>query len=62
VYLDEPDSFDIDLARYLDASSEDLRSAAATWLGRDRAISLAVVPQGRADLAPPDAEPVRGVA
>jgi zinc protease len=62
VYRGQPDSFDADLARYLDASGEDLRAAAGTWLNRTRAISLAVVPQGRADLAPKGAEPVLGVA
>jgi len=61
VYRRSPDSFDSDLSRYLSATSEDLRTSAASALRRDRAISLAVVPKGHPELAPAGAEPVTGV-
>ncbi|MCC7008622.1 MAG: insulinase family protein [Acidobacteria bacterium] len=57
VYCDSPDGFAQDLARYVDASADDLRSAAA-WLRPDRAITLSVVPAGRPDLAASGSEPV----
>ena len=47
VYLDTPDSFDADLARYLDATPGTLRQSVASWLDRSRAVALAVVPQGQ---------------
>jgi zinc protease len=59
VYRQQPDSFDMDLARYLNATSGDIRDAIGTWLDPRRAVALAVVPNGRPDLAFPGAEPVR---
>jgi zinc protease len=61
-YRGDPDSFDADLARYVGASAADLRDAAAAWLGRDRAVALGVVPEGRLDLALTAAEPPIGRA
>jgi len=52
VYRGAPDSFDVDLARYIDATATDLRDAAARWLEPRRMTVLGVVPAGRADLAP----------
>jgi zinc protease len=49
VYRDAPDSFQIDLDRYLQASAGTLRSSVGQWLGRDKAVALAVVPHGSAD-------------
>jgi zinc protease len=46
VYLDEPDSFDTDLARYMDATPATLRQAVADWLTPEHAVALAVVPKG----------------
>jgi zinc protease len=51
VYLDAPDSFDVDLRRYLDASAGDLRDAVGRSLTRSDAVVLAVVPEGRRDLS-----------
>jgi zinc protease len=48
VYLDAPDSFDADLARYLEASPLTLRESASQWLRREHAIALGVVPIGSA--------------
>jgi zinc protease len=63
VYRGIPDSFDADLARYVDASADDLRRAASTWLTPDPAVALAVVPRDRLDLALAGAEqPLGGVA
>lgn len=62
VYRRSPDSFDADLARYVAASGEGLRDAAARWLTSDAAVSLAVVPHGRRDLADADAALVEAVA
>ncbi len=59
VYRCEPDSFEIDLARYLGATSGDIRNAIGAWLDRGRATALAVVPNGRPDLAFTGAEPVQ---
>lgn len=46
VYLDEPDSFDTDLARYMNATPATLRQAVADWLTPEHAVALAVVPKG----------------
>ncbi|MEO7191306.1 MAG: pitrilysin family protein [Vicinamibacterales bacterium] len=55
VHRQAPDSFDADLGRYLGATRETLRDAAARWLVPSRAAVLGVVPLGRADGALPDA-------
>jgi len=63
VYRGMPDSFDIDLARYVNASAEEHSRTARTWLRRDRGVALAVVPEGRTDLALSGAEaPLERVA
>ena len=46
IYKSNPDSFEVDLDRYLQATRESLRAAVAEWLGRPAAVTLAVVPQG----------------
>jgi zinc protease len=46
VYLDAPDSFDTDLARYLDATPATLRQNVGDWLDKKHAVALAVVPRG----------------
>jgi zinc protease len=58
VYAQTPDGFDADLRRYLDASANDMRRAAGRWLGPEHAVVLAVVPEGRRDLAVTDAADV----
>jgi zinc protease len=63
VYLKHPDSFDADLNRYLAVTLEGLRTAAGGLFDRSRAVALAVVPEGRRDLALADsAEPVWSVS
>jgi zinc protease len=57
VYRGMPDSFDLDLARYVNATADDLGRASRTWLDPERAVALAVVPDGRTDLALSGAEP-----
>jgi zinc protease len=56
VFLGSPGFFDRDLARYTQATTDDLRRAAVRWLGPDRVL-LSVVPRGRLDLALPGSEP-----
>ena len=51
-----PDFFEEDLARYRALSPRDLSDAALTYLGADRVV-LSVVPEGRPELAAPDATP-----
>ena len=51
VYRGEPDGFDADLARYLDASVDSVRAAVARWLDPARAVALSVVPVGKTSLA-----------
>ncbi|MEZ5317876.1 MAG: pitrilysin family protein [Vicinamibacterales bacterium] len=58
VYTGSPDYFDQDLARYVGASGEDLRAAAARWLDPDRVVELSVVPAGRPELALEGSVPV----
>ena len=54
VYRDAPDSFDVDRARYMQASADDLRESAAAWLNRRAGVTLGVVPLGRGEWAPSD--------
>jgi zinc protease len=61
IYQGEPDGFDRDLNRYLSASGPELASTAALWLGRERAVSLGVVPDGHRDLGLSEAEPAMGL-
>jgi zinc protease len=58
VYRNAPDSFEMDLSRYLSATEASVQAAAARWLDPHHAVSLAVVPVGRRDLAHAGAEPV----
>jgi len=58
VYRRDPDGFDADLARYLDATVESVRSAVADWIDPGRAIALSVVPKGQTALALAGSEPV----
>jgi zinc protease len=51
VYRGEPDGFDADLARYLEASVDSIREAVGRWLDPDRAVALSVVPVGKTSLA-----------
>ena len=45
VYQGEPDGFDADLARYLNATQESVRAAFGEWIDPDRATELRVIPQ-----------------
>ena len=56
IYRGAPDSFAVDLARYVEASAGDLRDAARRWLDPEAAVVLGVVPSGHVDLAPAGAE------
>jgi zinc protease len=56
IYRGAPDSFAVDLARYVGATAGDLRETAGRWLDPSRAVVLGVVPAGRPDLAPAGAE------
>jgi zinc protease len=56
IYRGAPDSFAMDLARYVEASAGDLRDAARRWLDPDAAVVLGVVPSGHVDLAPAGSE------
>jgi zinc protease len=58
IYRHEPDSFQMDLDRYLSATGDSMRAAAGQWLSRDRATTLAVVPVGHDVRTLPDAERV----
>jgi zinc protease len=51
VYLGRPDSFDRDLARYVNAGAGDLQRVVADWLDPSRAVVLSVVPRGRREQA-----------
>jgi len=57
MFLGEPGYFAADLARYLDATPDTVKAAAAR-LRLDQRVILSVVPQGRLDLALPDSLPV----
>ena len=61
IYRHDPDYFDADLQRYLNASREGLRRATERWIDPDRALALSVVPPGAADQALADSTPVEGV-
>ena len=52
----------MDLARYLEAGADDLSRTVGTWLGRDKVVALAVVPEGRHDLALTGSESIAGVS
>ncbi len=56
VYRGVPDSFDIDLQRYLSADAAALQSSVTTWLDPARAVALSVVPHGQGDLALPGSQ------
>ncbi len=51
VYLGQPDSFDTDLARYVDATSESVQAALQKWIDPAEAAVLSVVPAGKSELA-----------
>jgi zinc protease len=61
VYRGDPDYFEADLWRYLAATREGLRDAAARWLDPGRAVALSVVPRGAAAQALPGSMPAEGV-
>ena len=52
VYLRQPDSFQVDLDRYLGATADSLRDMAGRWLTREAALALAVVSEGSRDALP----------
>jgi zinc protease len=56
IYRGAPDSFDADLARYLDVTGASLRETAGRWLDPHQAVVLGVVPAARLDLAPARAD------
>jgi zinc protease len=58
VYRRDPDGFDADLSRYLNATVESVRSAVAHWADPRRAVALSVVPRGQTALALAGSEPV----
>ena len=58
VFLDDPDYFDRDLARYRSAKPEALQRAAADCLQRRQRVVLCVVPRGRASTALEGSQPV----
>ncbi|MCA1563847.1 MAG: insulinase family protein [Acidobacteria bacterium] len=58
VFVDDPGYFDRDLGRYRAVNAGSLRAAAATYLARDRRVTLSVVPRGRTALAIPGSMPV----
>jgi len=47
IYLDEPDSFEADLARYREATPESVQAAFRRWIEPDRAAAVSFVPEGR---------------
>jgi zinc protease len=51
VYRGVPDSFALDLSRYVGATADDLQAAIARWVRPADALALSVVPEGRRDLA-----------
>jgi len=57
-YRQQPDSFQVDLDRYLGASRESLREVTGHWLSRDRVTTLSVVPMGALASAVRNAERV----
>jgi zinc protease len=57
VFLDDPDFFERDLARYRAVTSESVREAMNRHLDRNRRVTLSIVPRGRADLALPGSVP-----
>jgi hypothetical protein len=58
VYLQHPDSFHLDLDRYLTTTAAGIRDSAGQWLTPDTAVVLSVVPEGQRDLAADDARSV----
>jgi zinc protease len=50
VYLGQPDSFDADLKRYVEATPGQVRDALGTWVDPARAAVLSVVPEGNPGL------------
>jgi zinc protease len=58
VFLGDAGFFDLDLARYRQATADSLKRVAGTWLRRDSRVALSVVPHGRVALALPDSSTV----
>ena len=58
VFLNDPNYFDRDLARYHGAAAEALQRAASDWLAPSQRILLSVVPRGRTPLAVEASQPV----
>jgi zinc protease len=57
-YVDDPGFFDRDRQRYLDVTSRGAAAAMSRWLVSAPSVSLSIVPNGRRDLALPDAKEV----
>jgi zinc protease len=54
VFLDDPDFFDRDLARYQRVTRQSMQSAVKRYLATPRRVALSVVPRGRETLAMPE--------
>jgi len=54
VFLDDPDFFDRDLARYQHVTRQSIQSAVKQYLAMPRRVALSIVPRGRETLAMPD--------
>jgi zinc protease len=54
VFVQDPDYFDSDLARYQSATPQSLQLAVDGHIRRMPRVTLSVVPRGRTDLAIPD--------
>ena len=57
IYFGDPDGFDRDLSRYLEATADTIRAAAAESLDPAMAVALSVVPQGQESMALPESTP-----
>jgi hypothetical protein len=59
VFLDDPNFFDRDLARYQRVTRQSIQSAVGRYLSTSRRVALSVVPRGRTALAMPDSVPAQ---
>ena len=57
VFLNDPDYFQHDLARYARVTADDLHQVATAYLRRDNRVVLSVVPKGKPFLGLPDSTP-----
>ena len=58
VFRHTPGYFSDDLRRYTEVTADDVRCEVARWLAGQPAVTLSVVPKGRADLAVAGSVPV----